>query len=82
MASATIIILPTIRIERMGECDVTPERSAAERAGVDLAHQQLLPSSDRRKVTELWRVKVEREQDQVCRRLRRERGEGGGGEHG
>jgi hypothetical protein len=49
--SATIIILPVIRTE--------PE-------GVDLGRQKLLPSSDRRKVVELWRVKEQRLWEGMC----------------
>lgn len=55
--SATIIILPVIRAERF--------RAAAgelvHRAGVDLAHQEIAPSADRRKVIELRRVRELRE---------------------
>lgn len=34
---------------------------------IDLANQRLAPSSDRRNVTELWRVRLEREQSDLTR---------------
>lgn len=51
MASALIIILPVIRTE----------------GHVDLANQRLAPSSDRRNVTELWRVRLDRDQAELTR---------------
>lgn len=60
--SATVIILPVIRIERPGDAptdlppiDLPPHRGAGP--------QQLLPSCDRRNVIELRRVRDRRAQE-------------------
>lgn len=50
----TVIVLPIVRIEAYGD-DAEPPRMPP-------AVQRLLPSSDRRNVVELWRVRLEREQ--------------------
>jgi hypothetical protein len=53
--SAMVIVLPVMTVERF-------------RAGggglvhrIDVGNQRLLPSSDRRNVIELWRVRIDRE---------------------
>jgi hypothetical protein len=55
MPSADVIILPVL--------DTKAETRVP--AGVDLGQQQLLPSSDRRKVVDLLQVKVAREMARV-----------------
>ncbi|MCC6172045.1 MAG: hypothetical protein IT481_08455 [Gammaproteobacteria bacterium] len=59
--SARVLILPVIRVER---------------CGVDLARQRLLPSADRRNIVELWRVRCEREYQDLVADLRRRPYEG------
>lgn len=64
--SAVVILLPVIRIERyledeQGELRLDVEPGAAVRNGVELGNQRLQPSSDRRKVIELWRAREQRE---------------------
>lgn len=51
-----------------GAVIVLPRRVTAP-AGVDLADQALRPSSDRRKVVELWRVRLDREVDRQIEAL-------------
>lgn len=54
---AAVTVLPVVRVER---------------GDLDLADQRLLPSSNRRNVVELWRVKEEREYAALCADLREE----------
>lgn len=46
---------------------ILPRVSHAPLPAIDLANQRLAPSSDRRNVTELWRVRLEREQSELTR---------------
>lgn len=55
MASALIIILPVTRITLYERLE-----------GVDLANQTLAPSADRRNITELWRVRIDREYQEMA----------------
>lgn len=55
MARVLALAVPSATFARVVTC------------GVDLANQKLAPSSDRRNVTELWRVRLEREQSELTR---------------
>jgi hypothetical protein len=65
MADAIVIVLPIVRIERYADGDVETDDPIGGRtpAGVDLAHQELKPSSDRSNVIVLARAREERERD-------------------
>lgn len=62
---AKVIILPVVSAERF----CLDGSELLHRDGIDLGHQHLLPSSDRRNVVDMLQVKSNREIEQQLQRL-------------